>query len=229
MENTSLKPFETLTDEELLALTREQIDWYIKLKKAEAGVRIVNCPETPQYRAIPDKDMTLFDVAGFNFEDRETAEEVAKLINSKISKAYRVDYEWSMGSDKQYARPYEGNLVDVKIENVYKQETYNGIKDVLVSNKKIEKAYQEIKDEYDEQESKSSDIINNIYNKIDEARRRKQDFEMAVERIKEYLRLSNGDTNIAWAFYEKAYEIDVATKNKVLANEDYLTTVKGYC
>lgn len=228
MEN--LKTFEQLTDNELLALTQDQIDWYIKLKKAEAGVRIVACPETPAYREIPDRDLILYDVCGFNFEDRETAEEVAKLINSKISKAFRVDYDYYKGggSDYKYAKPYDGNLVDVKLEKVYKNETYNAIRDILISNKKIEDAYRALKNEYDSQEESSAEIVQSIYDAISAARNRKQEFEDALVRIQEYLRLSNGDVVIAWNFYEKAYEITPAIKNRILENEQYLNAVAGY-
>jgi len=224
-----LKTFETLTDQELLVLTQEQIDWYIKLKKAEAGIRIVLCPETPEYRGIPDRDFTLYDVCGFNFEDRETAEEIASVINSKVTKAFKVEYDYyGGGSEHKYAKPYEGNLVDVKIETVYKQQTYNGIKDILISNKKIEKAYLELKSEYDEQEEASSEIVEKIYQTISEAKERKEKFENYLIRIQEYLRLSNGDVTVAWNFFEKAYEIDVAMKNSIISNETYLECISGY-
>jgi hypothetical protein len=223
------KPFEQLTDKELLELTQDQIDWYIKLKKAEAGIRIVVCPETPEYRQIPDKDFTLYEVCGYHFEDRETAEEIARAVNGKITKAYKVDYDYYRGgSDHKYAKPYEGNLVDVNIVTVYKKETYFGIKDILISNKKIEDAYKDLKNEYDQQEEASSEIVEKIYGAIIGARERKQQYEEYLTRIQEYLRLSNGDTTVAWNFFEKAYTIEPTVKNRILESEEYINAVAGY-
>jgi len=226
MENQKL--FEQLTDKELLELTQEQIDWYIKLKKAEAGIRIISCPAMPEYREIPKTDMILYDVVGFNFIDRETAEEVAKVINSFISKAYAVNCNWDVGSDFKYAKPFTGNLVDVKLENVFSELTYNSIKDILISNEKIKKVYNSLREEYNEMNDKATEIIDKIYETINLARTRKEQYEQYIIRIQEYLRLANGDTAVAWNFFEKAYEIEVAVKNKILESEEYLSAVAGY-
>ena len=226
MENQ--KPFEQLTDNELLELTQEQIDWYIKLKKAENGIRIISCPPMPETREIPATDLILFDVCGFNFIDRETAEEVAKFINSKIAKAYSVNYDWSVGGDKKYAKPFTGNLVDVKLENVFSEMLYNSIKDVMISNEKIMRAYKDLKNEYDDMEEKATEIVEKIYKVINEARARKHQYEEYIIRIQEYLRLANGDTKVAWNFFDKAYEIEPAVKNKIMESEAYQTAVSGY-
>lgn len=226
MEN--LKIFDQLTDNELLELTQEQIDWYIKLKKAESGIRIITCPTMPETREIPGTDLVLYDVSGFNFIDRETAEEVSKFINSKIAKAYTVDYDWGVGSDKKYAKPFTGNLVDVKLENVYSETTYNSIKNILISNEKIMRAFKDLKNEYDDMEEKATEIVDKIYNTINEARGRKQQYEEYVIRIQEYLRLANGDTKVAWNFFDKAYEIEPTVKNRIMESEEYNKAVDGY-
>lgn len=222
------KVFEQLTDVELLALTQEEIDWYIKLKKAEAGVRILKCPETPEYRSIPERDLTLFDVNGFNFIDKETAEEVANIINSHVTKAFRVDYDWNRGSEFKYAKPYDGTLVNVQIEKVFTKATYDSIKDILTSNKKIEEAYKKLKNEYDEQEEKSTELIEKVYNAISEARTRKEQSEEYIARIQEYIRLANGDVTIAWNFFDKAYSVDPSVKTKIMESDEYQTAIKGY-
>jgi hypothetical protein len=224
----SLKTFEQLTDNELIALTQEQIDWYIKLKKAEAGIRIVARHKLPELREIPAQDMVLYDICKFNFINREDAEESSKLINSKIGNAYQTAYDYSAGYDRQYGKPFTGTLADVKMEKVYSETAYNSIKDILISNKKIQSSYEELKSEYDEVEEKSSEIVNNIYDKIREANGRKDLQEEYIIRIHDYLRLANGDVTIAWNFFEKAYEIEPSVKNKILEDARYIETVEGY-
>jgi len=226
MEN--LKVFEQLTDNELLSLSQEDIDWYIELKKAETGIKIIKCPETPIYREIPKTDLKLYDVLGLNFESLEDATDIANFVNTKISSAFNIHSDYWNSRSEKYAEPYNGKLAEVKIESVYKQETYNSIKDVILSNKKIEDSYNELKREYDDEQDKSQEIINNIYNKISDARERRNKFIEYIDRIKDYLRLSNGNEDIAWNFFTKAYEIDVETKNRIIENEEYINCVNGY-
>jgi len=226
MENK--KTFEQLTDVELLALSQEDIDWYVKLKKAEAGVKILNCPETPLYRDIPEKDLTVYQVCGYSFADKGTAQEIADLINSKNLNAMEVDYDYSHGSDYKYAKPYEGSLTNVEIKKVFTLATYTSIKDILISNKKIEDAYNKVKREYDNEEEKANEVTEIIYTTITEARERKVQQEEYVTRIQEYLRLSNGDTTIAWNFFDKAYSVETSVKTKILESKEYIEAVEGY-
>lgn len=227
MENK--KSFELLNDSELLNLTQEDIDWYVKLKKAEAGIRIVAAPETPVYRSIPEKDVTLYEVCGFHFPDQETAQEIANFVNGRILGAMRVDYDWNRGgSDFKYAAPYSGGLVNVDIVKCFSRATYDSIKDVILSNKKIEEAYKSLKSEFDEQEEKATEIVEKIYEAITKAKERKQQYETYITRIQEYLRLANGNTEVAWNFFEKAYTIEPLVKNKILESEEYKQAIAGY-
>jgi hypothetical protein len=98
----------------------------------------------------------------------------------------------------------------------------------LISNKKIEDAYKDLKNEYDQQEEASSEIVEKIYGAIIGARERKQQYEEYLTRIQEYLRLSNGDTTVAWNFFEKAYTIEPTVKNRILESEEYINAVAGY-
>jgi len=226
--NPNEKTFDQLNDKELLDLTEEQIEFYIKLKKAETGIRIIKCPEIPEYREIPKPDLTVYGAFGFYFDNLETAEEIVKLVNSKSPLALNVNYNYNYGSDKKYAKPFEGSLTEVDVKQVYSEEVYNSITNILSSNKKIEDAYNKLKEEYDEQNEKSQEIVDNIYSKIAEAKERKELYEDYVIRIKDYLRLSNGDITIAWNFFNKAYEIEPSIKNRIIESDEYINEVNSY-
>lgn len=222
------KQFELLTDAELLALTQEEIDWYIKLKKAEKGVKILICPATPEYRSTPDKDITTYEVNGYLFTDRTTAEEISNFINSKISTALKTNYNYNYGYDYKYVEPYEGNLSQVNTGNYYSKQVYDSIKDMISSNDKIKKAYEKVKEEYDAEEEKCTEIVDKIYEAVNKAKERKYQEDEYKIRIQEYLRLANGNTEVAWNFFEKAYTIEPQVKNKILESEEYTNAVKGY-
>lgn len=222
------KKFELLTDEELINLTEEQIDWYIALKKAEKGIRILKCPESPKYREIPEPNFTVYGILDLYFKDREIAQEISDFINERIEKSYTSNYDWSIDSNKCYANLFNGHLKQVEVKTLYDKDTYNSIKDILISNKKIKEAYEKIKDEYDEYNENVQELVNEIYDKINEAKKRKEDFNEYLVKIQEYLQLANGDKDVAWKFFNKAYTIENTVKNKIIEHEDYLETLKGY-
>lgn len=225
----TIKPFEQLTDKELLELTNEQVDYYIKLKKAENGVRILEEPEIPKYREIPETDVVLYCVAGRCFLNQEIATEIANKINEHISESYKADYDYyNGGSETKYARLDDSSIEDVRIERVYDKKTYDSIRDVVASNKKIKEQYEKIKGEYDDETAKAKELVDNIYDAISQARERLEQFNEYKIRIVEYLRLANGNVEVAWNFFDKAYLVDTQVKSKIMESEEYTTALDGY-
>jgi len=221
--------FEQLNDSELVALSEEQITHYIKVKKAETGIKIITLPEYPKLQETPEPDMEMYRVAGWVFAERAKAEEIASVINSHLSSSFTEDYDYYRGgSDFKYAKPFSGNIEQVEITRLYSQTLYNSIKDIIQSNKKIEESYKKIKSEYDEEESRASEIIDTIYDAISAARERIEKFKNYKSRIIEYLRLANGDRDIAWNFFDKAYSVEPSVKAMIMESQEYQDAVNSY-
>lgn len=223
-----MKTFEQLNDSELVSLNQEQIDWYIKLKKAEAGVKIINCPEFPSYQSIPEPDLQLYGVAGRYFTTPEKANQVASAINVVLAESFSVDYNWHFDSKHKYASPYSGNLESVEIVRVYSRPVYDSIKDILASNKKIQEAYEKFKREYDDEDEKSTEIVDSIYEAINKAKERLEQFRNFKTRIIEYLQLADGNRDIAWNFFDKAYAVEPSVKTMIMESQEYQEAIKSY-
>lgn len=224
-----LKQFDQLTDVELIELSNEQIDWYIKLKKAENGVRILAEPTYPTYREVPEPDMTLYCVGQHCFVNQDTAASIAKSINQHVADSFRVDYDYYRGgSQYKYARRDDTRMEDVAIQRVYSKAVYDSIADIIASNKKIEAQYEKLLNEYNEENQKASDLVNHIYDAISAARERLEQFGEYKVRILEYLRLANGNAEVAWNFFDKAYAVDTQVKAKIMESEEYINAVNGY-
>jgi hypothetical protein len=172
-----MKSFEHLNDQELVSLDQDQINHYIKLKKAETGIKIITLPDASIYQDVPAPDLELYEACGFSFADKTKAQEIADTVNKYISTTLKVDYDWSRGgSDYKYAKPYDGSLETVEIKRVFSQPVYNSIRDIITSNKKIKDAWDAIKKEYDDEEEKAGEIVESIYDGINEARARLEKF-----------------------------------------------------
>lgn len=79
-----MKPFNDLTDQEIVSLTDEQIARYIDLACAEAGVPFLpEIPSRPTMANDVQPDRTVHTVGGIHFDNPDDAEEVAALIAKK--------------------------------------------------------------------------------------------------------------------------------------------------
>lgn len=223
-----MKNFDQLNDLELVELKSEDIEKYIKLKKAEAGVKIVNYPATPEYQQIPVPDLEVFQVCGFSFTEREKAVEIAETINKHISSSLSVDYNWRGDSRVKYAKPFSGSLAQVEVEKVYSWGVYESIKEIIESNARIEKAFKALKDEYEAEEDKAKELVDEVYNKINEAKERLEKFRNYKVRIIEYLQLANGDRDVAWNFFDKAYSVEPSVKSMIMESQEYQDAIDSY-
>lgn len=224
-----MKTFEQLNDSELVQLTQDEIDYYVKLKKAETGIRIINLPENPKYQDIPSPDLEMYEVSNYIFKEKEKAEEIANVINKHLSGAFTSSYDYyRSGSDTKYAKSYDGSLETVNIVRLYSQSMYNSIKDTVSSNKKIKEAYEKIEKEYDDENEKASEIVEKINQSIIEARERIQKFIDYKSRIVDYVKLANGDRDIAWNFFDKAYTVEPSVKNMIMESQEYKSAIDSY-
>lgn len=224
-----MKNFEQLNDAELVALNDEQISDYIKLKKAEQGIKILQCPEYPTLRALPEADTIVYTVASMSFLDKEPAEEICEIINKHAHKQRDVSYEWGISRDVKYEKPKSyNNLESVSVEKVFSQETYNEIKDVIKSNEMIKKSYESVLKEYKDEEEKATELIDSIYETIQKAKDRIAQFKEYKVRIVDYVKLANGVVDIAWNFFDKAYAVEPSVKNMIMESNEYKEAVASY-
>ncbi len=224
-----MKPFSQLNDAELIELTDEQIDYYVKLHKAEAGIRILSLPEMPAQREIPAPELQMYEVVGHVFSDKEKAEEIASTINKHLASSFTSDYDyWRSGSDFKYAKPFDGTLVSVSIVRLYSQGVYNSIKDIAQSNSKIAEAYKEVKKDYENEQEKAADLVEAIYGAIREARERIRKFHEYKVRIVEYIQLANGNPEVAWNFFDKAYAVETPVKSMIMESDEYKNALLAY-
>ncbi len=223
-----MKPFEQLNDAELVSLSGEQVLDYIKLKKAETGIKIIARPDEPKYQILPDPDLTLYEVCGFCFKDQAVAASVCAAINGALKDAYKLDYNWRGSNRVEYAKTFTGSLEQVEMKLVYSMPVYDSIRDVLTSNTRIEEAYKKVKDAFDEEEEKSESIIAGIHDAITNARERIAMFREYKSHIIEYLKLANGNREVAWNFFDKAYPVEPGVKAMIMESPEYIQAIESY-
>ena len=94
-----MKGFTEMTDQEILALTEEDVQKLIKLRMMEEGIKIMDKPKIPELFEIEPADIQYFSIPlldGFAFTDINEATKVAEILKSAKS-LRKVDYGINLG------------------------------------------------------------------------------------------------------------------------------------
>lgn len=99
-----------MTEQEILALTEEDVQKLIKLRMMEEGIKIMDKPKIPELFEIEPADIQYFSIPlldGFAFTDINEATKVAEILKSAKS-LRKVDYDWNkLGSDYKFLKKSE--------------------------------------------------------------------------------------------------------------------------
>lgn len=97
-----MKNINEMTEQEILALTEEDVQKMIKLRMMEEGIKIMDRPRVPELFEVEPADLEIFTIpilSGFAFTNMEEANAVAKaLIKAKTLR--KVDYDWQKNGER---------------------------------------------------------------------------------------------------------------------------------
>lgn len=193
-----MKTIEDLSHEELIALNDDQIEQFIQIEIAQAGVRPCPIPIVPNLTdAGIVKDDMFYKVGDLLFKNKEDAIRVAAMD------LYRTVYDWSIGYNYMWAE----KLIDLQIvENpVYKQSDCLRVAPALQKQKGMKEDYEKSKSEYDKWLKSTSQYRDYVWGKIREAKTLEYEIQNAINAINQYKEISGGDIEIALNFFNKAF------------------------
>jgi hypothetical protein len=222
-----MKTINELTEQEIIKLTNDGIGMMIKLKKAEEGIKFIECPAVPAYHKIPDPEMTVYSCEFFGDKLAfDTLDELITLIEllKKCTK-FKIDYEYAKtDSDKKFAnptldKPYRGEWFTPIMTSVYSKEIYDSICELLAENKKWKDAYEIEYKEYSKTINEAKWIEDEIYSKVSEVREKYRELESYCYGFRtDYLPLAEGKEDIAMKFLRKAYALTDEQEAYILSN-----------
>ena len=154
-----MKGITEMTEQEILALTEEDVQKMIKLRMMEEGIKIMDKPKIPELFEIEPADIQYFSIPlldGFAFTDINEATKVAEILKSAKS-LRKVDYDWNkLGSDYKFLKKSErykfnGNSdFDIISGWAYSDELYAKISNFAAQNKVMKEQAAKDQKEYDE-------------------------------------------------------------------------------
>lgn len=151
-----MKNFSELSKQELSILSEVQVDAYIDIELANQNiVKSVDVHiDFPDYlkpmTVEPERDCTVYEVDGYNFMDKETAESFANFIGGL--QQVTTNYNWDVGSEFTYVSGQKITTPSIQIKQIYSEPKYEAIKSQL----KTIKQERENKNKKEEKEVESA-------------------------------------------------------------------------
>lgn len=197
-----MKGFDRLTDAEILALTPDQITYYMDLACAEDGAPLMppdpgTEPEKPAYQP----DVTLHSCGGFLFFDAETAARVADVVNG----VRRAETKYVHGPGYQKTAHVENDPVKIGNEKVYSPELWDRIKSEVNDYGERKKSWDSRVKEREEAARARDRVTSWIREKIEQVRDDDYQRQRYERELTRYIELAEGDRYMALRFLFKAH------------------------
>ena len=212
-----MKKINEMTEQEILALSEQDIQNMIKFRMMEEGIKVIDKPKKPELFEIEPADQKVYVIPvldGYAFTDFAEAQKVADALRE--AKSFRkVDYDWNkLGSNFKYLEKKDrytyNNEGDFSISeiSVYSSKLYANIVDFAAQNKAMQKQVEKDMAEYDNAYAAASDITLEIRSRISEVREKHERLERLMHSFaNDYYPLSGNNEEMAMKFMSKAFTL----------------------
>lgn len=212
-----MKKINEMTEQEILALSEQDVQNMIKFRMMEEGIKVIDKPKKPELFEIEPADQKVYIIPvldGYAFTDFAEAQKVADALRE--AKSFRkVDYDWNkLGSNFKYLEKKDrytyNNEGDFSISeiSVYSSKLYANIVDFAAQNKAMQKQVEKDMAEYDNAYAAASDITLEIRSRISEVREKHERLERLMHSFaNDYYPLSGNNEEMAMKFMSKAFTL----------------------
>ena len=223
-----MKKINEMTEQEILALSEQDIQNMIKFRMMEEGIKVIDKPKKPELFEIEPADQKVYVIPvldGYAFTDFAEAQKVADALRE--AKSFRkVDYDWNkLGSNFKYLEKKDrytyNNEGDFSISeiSVYSSKLYANIVDFAAQNKAMQKQVEKDMAEYDNAYAADSDITLEIRSRISEVREKHERLERLMHSFaNDYYPLSGNNEEMAMKFMSKAFTLTYKEEKYILEN-----------
>jgi len=196
-----------MTEEEILALTDEQINKLIDYECALEGAPMLPPDPGPKpTKDIPKPDAQAYAVAGFYVTDAEHAGRILAALNSGT--LYATEYGRS--SSIRYLSPITNDSYQtpkMELKAFHSAELWDSIKDDQSAFGELEKEWERRKKEYNKAVEERSKLTESVWEHVGDLRSHAWQREQIRDEFKRYLDLAENNNKIALAFLKKVKDL----------------------
>ena len=204
-----MKRIYDLEETEILALSSEQVTDYVDYECALEGVPMLPPAPGPEpKRSAQEPDVKSYEIAGFFTLDADHAGRILAALNSgplykeeSASFDYKVKHLVPIGDDSYYTPKIEG-------KTTFSAEKWDAIKNEQAQMGMVIKQWKTANDEYKECLTARKYITEKVWEHVDGVRTFVCEKETIRKNFVLYLKLAEGDRQIAINFLEKVKSLD---------------------
>lgn len=206
-----MKKLTEMKELEILALTDDQIEKIVKYRKAEEGVVLMEKPIEPSYEEEPNKDITLYTSSWLNwifFESSNIVQEINLSFEKLIDSAYKSRYgnePKKISSLTSWEK--DEATIQLKTDTYYSASILEMAEQIKKRNNEKRKNYERLQKDYDWYIESAKWIIDEVWDKVFETRRKYERLANLQNSYSEYKVLADGNEEIAMNFLKKAHVI----------------------
>ncbi len=223
-----MKKINEMTEQEILALSEQDVQNMIKFRMMEEGIKILDKPKTPELFEIEPADQKIYVIPildGYAFIDFAEAQKVAEALQ-KAKSFRKVTCDWNkLGSNFKYLEKEDRYTFNdagdfgVSEIRVYSNELYANIVDFAVRNKAMIGQVEKDEKAYNEAYAAASDITIEIRRRVTDVREKVARLELLTQKFTDdYYPLSDNNEKMAIKFMSKAYSLSEDEEKYILEN-----------
>jgi len=200
-----MKRFIDLTDQELIALTEESIQYYIDLACAEQGVPLRPQPPEPLSPAPEVPNVIMYGFGSLWFETQQAALDV---LNTMAMHQLYADHGYGLTTRFEPVNLGTYLYPTISTRTQPLQEDYERYAADIQQYSILKEAWDKATQEYTRAKDVYDKTAYPILSKISNAKQRQQDLSNMCSIFEKYLTLANNDKSVAWNFFINAYPND---------------------
>lgn len=223
-----MKKINEMTEQEILALSDQDVQNMIKFRMMEEGIKIIDKPKKPELFEIDPADQKIYVIPildGYAFIDFAEAQKVAEALQ-KAKSFRKVTCDWNkLGSNFKYLEKKDRYTFNdtgdfgVSEIRVYSNELYANIVDFAVQNKAMIGQVEKDEKAYNEAYAAASDITIEIRKRVTDVREKVARLELLTQKFADdYYPLSDNNEKMAIKFMSKAYSLSEDEEKYILEN-----------
>ena len=200
------KPFDELTEAELLELKDEEIQAEVDLRCAQRGVRLLPlCPEKPAEVDV-EFDQNLYCIAGLYFLNEDAALNIKRCIDAESQYEVTTEYitgsySWSLPKTwKRATGDHTVTSMQVLSPNVAADK-----KQALVKYEALKKEFEDADNDYKAVKAERDEIEEAVWAPVHKAQENQRARARFAAEFARYLVLSNNLHDVAYKFLIDAY------------------------
>jgi hypothetical protein len=196
-----MKNFFDLTDEEILNLTKDEIQNYIDLECAKNGIKLTPQPKKPE-KNIPAPDVNVYTIGGFKTLNYDKALAVFNLVSDMdlVDVDYGRDFNYKFVTEpKSYTKP------EITTDKYYSEESYKQIEDDIKKYEDAVKQYEMLMEDFEANQERRNEVADSILEVVYAAREKEFERQFLENQFNRYLELAENDRGTALRFLFDAH------------------------